>query len=80
LCGIPWIVKNSETLINTSKKVLGKTLTMWVIKKTFFAHFCAGENEKDIQPVMDKLRLAGIGCVVESLLVTFMFTIDSEEY
>lgn len=45
----------------TSQTILGSTITNWLLKKTFFAHFCAGENERDIAPTMQKLREAGVG-------------------
>ena len=30
-----------------------------------FAHFCAGENEQDIQPVLRKLEAAGVGTILD---------------
>lgn len=45
-CGIQPLVRNADTLYHTSNRFLGKTLTGWVTKATFFNHFCAGEDQK----------------------------------
>ena len=51
--------------MNWSEKVFGQTLTYWPIKKTFFAHFCAGEDSESIKPAMDRLKRLGIGGVLD---------------
>jgi len=61
LCAQPWLVNNSEQLLHLSKKVIGETATHAIVKQSLFAHFCAGENEQDIQPVLRKLEAAGVG-------------------
>jgi proline dehydrogenase len=65
LCGIPWFVKNGKHLLAMSDRILGTKFTNWILKKTFFAHFCAGESADDIQPVIKKLENAGIGAVLD---------------
>ncbi|KAF4674388.1 hypothetical protein FOL47_009297 [Perkinsus chesapeaki] len=65
LCTFNTIVKNAEMLYKTSQTVLGSSITNWALKKTFFAHFCAGETEKDIAPTMKKLRETGVGGILD---------------
>ncbi|KAF4703181.1 hypothetical protein FOZ63_028480, partial [Perkinsus olseni] len=61
MCTFNAIVKNAEILYKSSQTILGSTITNWLLKKTFFAHFCAGESEREIAPTMQKLREAGVG-------------------
>lgn len=42
-CQIRPIVKHADSLLTLSQKVLGSSITNWGVKKTFFAHFCAGK-------------------------------------
>ncbi|KAL6067637.1 Proline dehydrogenase [Balamuthia mandrillaris] len=35
------------------------------MKQTFFAHFCAGEKAEEFLPVIDRLRVAGIGAILD---------------
>lgn len=65
LCRIPFIVKHSETLLQASRKVLGGTLSDALLKATLFGHFCAGEDEKRIQPVLENLQASGIGSILD---------------
>ena len=58
-------VKNSEWLLNVSKRVIGETATHGIVKASFFAHFCAGENELDMQPTLKKLESVGVGAILD---------------
>jgi len=58
-------VDNCEKLMNLSKSVFGQTLTYAIVKRTFFAHFCAGETEAEIKPVMERLHNIGIGGILD---------------
>ena len=65
LCRIPSLVDHAEDILKLSRKAFGNTITDSVIKATFFKHFCAGEHEEDIRPVVQKLDTdAGIGSVL----------------
>ena len=44
LCGIPAFVNNSEALLEFGHRTIGARATNFIIKHTFFAHFCAGET------------------------------------
>ncbi|KAF4675696.1 hypothetical protein FOL46_000464 [Perkinsus olseni] len=65
MCTFNAIVKNAEILYKSSQTILGSTITNWLLKKTFFAHFCAGESEREIAPTMQKLREAGVGGILD---------------
>jgi proline dehydrogenase len=65
VCRIPWIVTHSEMLLKTSYKLLGETITNIALRMTFFGHFCAGENEDDIRPAVNRLEDNGIGSILD---------------
>ncbi|KNC54025.1 proline dehydrogenase 1 [Thecamonas trahens ATCC 50062] len=65
LCSSETIVAKSEDLLALSNKIFGKSLTEAVMRSTFFAHFCAGETGADIQPVVMRLKKAGVGSILD---------------
>ena len=64
-CRFPWIVSRSEKLIRLSYTYLGERFTDAVLKKTFYGHFCAGESDAEIAPVVKKLDASGIGSILD---------------
>lgn len=62
---MPWLVENAHSLISYSYKIFGDSITNAVLKKTFFGHFCAGENEDDIRPTVKLLEANGIGSILD---------------
>eukprot|EP00126_Sphaerothecum_destruens_P008388 Sdes_comp20194_c0_seq2m13477 len=65
MCQFQPFMRNCETILDWSEKILGKNLTMFFVKHSFFAHFCAGENEEQVQKVMNRLRKSGIGGILD---------------
>ncbi|KAJ9461372.1 Proline dehydrogenase 1 [Diplonema papillatum] len=66
LCTIPPLVRHADKLIKLSESIFGKHMTHGVlVKKTFFSHFCAGENIEEIKPVLSKLQSFGIGAILD---------------
>lgn len=65
VCTVPVLVKNSEKLIKMSYKILGPKFTNAMMQATFFGHFCGGEDEKSIKPVVDFLQRNGIGSIFD---------------
>eukprot|EP00605_Chrysophyceae_sp_TOSAG23-4_P000802 GSChrysophyteH1.ASY1.ANO1.891.1 assembled CDS len=65
ICTVPFLVRHSESMIQTSYKYLGARLTNAVMKYSFFGHFCAGENEVDMKPVVTYLERNGIGSIFD---------------
>jgi proline dehydrogenase len=65
LCLIKPLVNNADPLLNMTRRVLGDYITDSLLKATFFGHFCAGEDEKRLQPTIADLRRNGIGGILD---------------
>ena len=65
LCTVNSFVRNSEKLYSVAKRVLGPKLVELVVRPTFFAHFCAGEDEQSIRPTIDLLQRFGVGGILD---------------
>jgi proline dehydrogenase len=64
-CKFPFLVKNAETLLKATRSVLGGTIADALNKATLYGHFCAGEDEKRIRPVLNMLDQHGIGSILD---------------
>eukprot|EP00951_Prasinocladus_malaysianus_P023588 scaffold201175_cov46-Prasinocladus_malaysianus.AAC.1 len=64
-CKIQWIVKNAEKLLATSAAAFSQRVTDTVVKNTFFAQFCAGEDANEVMPTMARLRASGVGSILD---------------
>ena len=64
-CRFPFLVDKADAIISLSTRTFGAKITDYVMKCTFFKHFCAGEDEKSIKPVIDRLRQHGIGGILD---------------
>jgi proline dehydrogenase len=64
-CQFQPLVRNAQSVLDLCCKVFGQKLTMGIVKRTFFAHFCAGENSVDIRPKIAALRSAGVGGILD---------------
>ena len=62
---LPSLVKYADNLLALSNKLLGKAITKTIVKYTFFRHFCAGENNADMKPVIEKLKQCNIGAILD---------------
>ncbi|KAL3130948.1 hypothetical protein ABBQ38_000271 [Trebouxia sp. C0009 RCD-2024] len=65
VCQIRPIVQHADTLLDFTKKVLGSTITYGLVRKTFFGHFCAGEDQAGIKPKINMLHQNGIGGILD---------------
>eukprot|EP00525_Craspedostauros_australis_P012454 CAMPEP_0198112224 /NCGR_PEP_ID=MMETSP1442-20131203/4104_1 /TAXON_ID= /ORGANISM="Craspedostauros australis, Strain CCMP3328" /LENGTH=488 /DNA_ID=CAMNT_0043768931 /DNA_START=474 /DNA_END=1940 /DNA_ORIENTATION=+ len=65
LCQFPFLVRNAEVLLHVSRTILGRRVTNEVLRRTFFGHFCAGEDEHSIQPVLRRLQQHSIGGILD---------------
>ena len=54
LCRLDWLVNHSERLLRFGMAV-ASPIALYAVRKTFFAHFCAGEDEHDIQGTIKQL-------------------------
>eukprot|EP00534_Pseudo-nitzschia_fraudulenta_P007458 CAMPEP_0201145436 /NCGR_PEP_ID=MMETSP0851-20130426/7154_1 /ASSEMBLY_ACC=CAM_ASM_000631 /TAXON_ID=183588 /ORGANISM="Pseudo-nitzschia fraudulenta, Strain WWA7" /LENGTH=525 /DNA_ID=CAMNT_0047420587 /DNA_START=85 /DNA_END=1662 /DNA_ORIENTATION=+ len=64
-CKIPLLVENAEGLLRTSRQLFGGRIVNAALKATFYGQFCAGEDERGIQPVVEKLNNAGVGAILD---------------
>jgi proline dehydrogenase len=65
LCNITPLVRNADPLLRLSRFVVGDFLTDSVLKATLFGHFCAGEDETDMKPVLEEMQTHGIGGILD---------------
>mmetsp|Transcript_60734 Transcript_60734/g.113531 ORF Transcript_60734/g.113531 Transcript_60734/m.113531 type:complete len:576 (-) Transcript_60734:551-2278(-) len=64
-CAIGPVVRHCDTLYQCSTKILGSRLTHFLLRKTFFDHFCAGETSQEIVPRMHDLRKYNVGGILD---------------
>jgi len=64
-CTLEPLVSFAPKIIQASIYARLDSLVFWVIKKTFFAHFCAGESLDEVEPVLTKLQDAGVGSILD---------------
>jgi len=62
---MPLLVNYAEELLGLSRRILGNTLTDAILKATLYGHFCAGEDQKRIEPVLKRLDSAGVGSILD---------------
>jgi len=65
VCAIRPIIRNASFLYNLSTRVLGHTIPDSVIRASFFQHFCGGETEADLVPVIERLSANGVGAILD---------------
>lgn len=66
VCSSDFIVRRASDLINLCTKIFGDRLTYDVlIRKTFFNHFCAGENESGLKVRATQLARSRIGSILD---------------
>ena len=65
LCKVPILVDNAEPLLRMSRKVLGGWIVDNTLKATLYGHFCAGEDQNRIRPVLKRLDEAGIASILD---------------
>jgi hypothetical protein len=73
LCKVPFLVRNAERLLIVGRKILGGTIIDAVLKATLYGHFCAGEDQNRIRPVLKKLEASGVGSILDYVSL-FFFT------
>lgn len=58
-------MRNSEEMVRRSYMHLGDKITDYGLRKTYFGHFCAGEDTSDMKPTIRRLEQAGIGSIFD---------------
>ncbi|KAJ3616096.1 hypothetical protein Zmor_012063, partial [Zophobas morio] len=65
VCRVRKIVSNARYLVTLSYKILGETITNWILRKTFYKHFCGGIDEAEVKLTMNRLKKVNIGTVLD---------------
>ncbi|GIL48230.1 hypothetical protein Vafri_4911 [Volvox africanus] len=65
ICGFKPLVHHAEALLATSRRLVGEKATDNLVKSTFFAHFCAGEDVPEVQGTVDRLQAVGVGAILD---------------
>ncbi|CAG2119830.1 unnamed protein product, partial [Medioppia subpectinata] len=65
LCSFDILVNNHPKLIKFGRRVFGENLFKWMLKKSFYGQFVAGENEVTIRPILDHLRSFGVKSILD---------------
>lgn len=65
LSGVQPLVSNSRRLLELSRRVVGDSITDWLLQQTFFGHFCAGTSSETIRPVIIRLQKNGVGSILD---------------
>lgn len=65
VCAVRPIVANASRMYKMTTMTLGHRLPDTFIRASFFKHFCGGENESDLMPVMEKLGAHGVGAILD---------------
>lgn len=54
-----------QTILKVAETLFTKKVVHTVVKKSFFDHFCAGEDAKEIAPVLGRLRMQGVRGILD---------------
>ena len=65
LCSVRPLVSNADWLLPFSRRYLGGPLVDFVVKSTFFAHFCGGERVSELKPCIEMLNKNGINAILD---------------
>ncbi|GBB99599.1 hypothetical protein RclHR1_03580006 [Rhizophagus clarus] len=64
LCSSQWLVNRAPSLLKFVEKANLSTFAYWVIRRTFFAHFCGGETAEQCKNIMNQLDKHGIKLIL----------------
>ncbi|KAL6740353.1 hypothetical protein Aduo_013716 [Ancylostoma duodenale] len=65
LCAVQTLVKHNQKILATLRATLGQTLFKKVLKSTFYGHFVAGEDPKEVEPVVARLKRFGVKSILD---------------
>uniref|UniRef100_A0A7S4EIW5 Proline dehydrogenase n=1 Tax=Pseudo-nitzschia australis TaxID=44445 RepID=A0A7S4EIW5_9STRA len=64
-CKVPSLVDNAENLVRIFRNLFGGYIADAALKATLYGHFCVGEDQERIRPVIQKLRDSGVGSILD---------------
>ncbi|KAI8844248.1 FAD-linked oxidoreductase-like protein [Chytridium lagenaria] len=65
LCNFTPLVDWTPWLLKVAAKLRVKAIMDFAVKKTFFKHFCGGENITEVLPTMAAFKKRGIGSILD---------------
>jgi len=65
LCQVPFLVNYAESMLWLGRKIVGGRIVDMILKATLYGHFCAGEDQERIRPVLQSLANAGVGSILD---------------
>ncbi|RZF38692.1 hypothetical protein LSTR_LSTR003498 [Laodelphax striatellus] len=65
LCSNNFLVENNARLMKLFKKMLGEKVFVYFMKKTFYGHFVAGEDQHNILPLVERMKTYGVGSILD---------------
>uniref|UniRef100_A0A8C5GRN4 Proline dehydrogenase n=1 Tax=Gouania willdenowi TaxID=441366 RepID=A0A8C5GRN4_GOUWI len=65
LCSYDFLVDKNKEIMDLGKKVLGQKAFDQFMKMTFYGQFVAGEDQKEIRPLIQKNLAFGVGSVLD---------------
>ena len=60
-----WLSLFILQVMRWSQRLLGKRLFEWIMKRTFYGQFVAGEDLSTIRPMVAQLRKNGVSCILD---------------
>ncbi len=64
-CKIPFLVEHAEDILQSSRSLFGGTLVDSILRASLYGHFCAGKDQEQIQPIIQQLKSAGVGSILD---------------
>ncbi|XP_049434489.1 proline dehydrogenase 1, mitochondrial [Epinephelus fuscoguttatus] len=65
LCSYDLLVDKNKEIMDLGQKILGQRTFNQFMKMTFYGQFVAGEDHKDIKPLIQKNQAFGVGSVLD---------------
>lgn len=65
LCSREFLVKNNDRIMKLSRSILGKRAFEQIMRSTFYGQFVAGEDEREIVPVIKHLSSFGVKAILD---------------
>ena len=79
LCTYDFLVTHNQRLLHILRKTLGAKLFQYALKATFYGHFVAGETQKEVAPIAEKLSKFGVKAILDYSVETDISQEEAEE-
>jgi proline dehydrogenase len=65
LCSFKFLVDNQKRILDLTRKVFGKHLFGLIMRSTFYGHFVAGQDQRDIRPNVENMMKYGVKSILD---------------